>query len=197
MKTERPLPRGVVADVERLSRTLADFSREDVLGLIYEYRIGRVFSSIAVVEDAMVQALWACRNVHLVGQPEDASPVEGIVWRRSVLQDQTFGNLIQILSRNGLSDPSLNYFRFLKRLRDRFIHRFFEDHVFPGEMREGYFTSHMRDLRCFELVFWRATNRIWHILGHEKYDRVTDLGDHGLLLWNNLEDEFPDSGAGG
>lgn len=194
--SHRPLPDHIATYVDELSTSLKSFSPEDVFGLVYEHQIGRVFSQISLVESTIVDALWMCKNVRLVGESNLKSATDRIVWRKSVLQDQTFGNLIQVLSRNGVSDPSLAYFRFLKRMRDRFVHRFFEDHVFPGELLAWHFVRHIRDLRCFELLFWRATDKIWRILGREKYDQVRDLGPHGVLLWNNF-DESPDRSDGG
>jgi hypothetical protein len=188
MSTDRPLPGGISASLAELTASLRDYSGEDVRGLAYEFRIGRVFSLISLAESTIIDALWMCKNVAIDGEPLAQSKPEQMMWRKSVLQDQTFGNLIRVLSQNGVSAEGLSYFRFLKRVRDRFVHRFFEDHVFPGELREWHFVSHMRDLRCLELIFWRATHRIWRILGCEKYDRVTDLGAHGLLIWNNFDE---------
>jgi hypothetical protein len=186
--TDRPLPDGISANLEELAASLRDYSREDVWGFAYEFRIGRVFSLISLAESTIIDALGMCKNVTIDGEPDAESKTDRMMWRRSVLQDQTFGNLIKVLSRNSVSAEGLSYFRFLKRVRDRFVHRFFEDHVFPGEMRECHFVRHMRDLRCLELIFWRSTHRIWKILGHEKYDRVTDLGANGLLIWNEFDD---------
>jgi hypothetical protein len=184
---DRQLPDGIAADLQELTEYLKNYSSEDVRGLAYEFRIGRVFSLISLAESTIVDALWMCKNVSIDGEPLAETHTGKMMWRKSVLQDQTFGNLIKVLSRNGVSESGLSYFRFLKRVRDGFVHRFFQDHVFPGELREWHFVSHMRDLRCLEIIFWRSTNRIWQILGREKYDRVTDLGAHGLLIWNNFE----------
>ena len=50
------------------------------------------------------------------------------------LRDVTLGNLIVLLAKHGVSQPELCYLRWVKKKRDYFVHRLFNENHWPGEL---------------------------------------------------------------
>lgn len=157
---------------------------------IYVYQIGRVFTVLALVEDTLVQALHMCSNVKLDGRRKPLPGFRDFNTRRNIFKDQTFGNLIQVLEVNGLSSSSISYLHFIKRVRDGFVHRFFESNAWPGEMKSEMLLTHSRTLAAYEIIFNRASTRIWKILGQEIFSEFVDLGADGFIVTNDIAAAF-------
>jgi len=192
----KAFPKFYFRDRQHFVDFLTDAPDDLVASTIYTSQIGRVFTVLALVEDTLVHALWMCENVKVDGQRKPLPNVREYEKRRGLLKDQSFGNLLQVLRQNGISEESLEYLRFLKRIRDRFIHRFFEENAWPGDLRSEWLLPHSRTLAAYEIILNRANHRIWKILGKEIFHEMADFGKDGLLIMNDIGrvlDEADDS----
>lgn len=190
---QKRFPKFYFRDREHFVGFLEAASDDLVASTIYTSQIGRVFTVLALVEDTLVHALWICANVKVDGNARTLPDVTAFTKRRSVLKDKTFGNLINVLKVNGLSHKSVLYIQFVKRVRDQFIHRFFEDNLWPGDLNSSALLTHSRTLAAYEIIFNRANTRIWKILGTELFHEFVDLGKDGYLITNNIEAIFDGS----
>ncbi|WP_370191501.1 hypothetical protein [Qipengyuania sp.] len=192
MVGKKRFPSFYFRDRHQFAEYLDASSDDDVAATIYTSQIGRVFTALALVEDTFVSALWMCENVKLDGKKKQLPRVREFDKRKGILKDQTFGNLISVLKSNGVSKEAISYFEFVKRMRDRFVHRFFDDNLWPGDLPAEGLLEHSRTLAVYEIIFNRANHRIWKVLGSEIFYEVVDLGDDGLLIMNDLSDVFED-----
>lgn len=151
----------------------------------YINHIGAVFCTLALFEHTLVSALQMTRKIKLSVGNSDASAAERIIEKRRVLMGFTLGKLIKTLADHDASQSDLDYLRFVQRHRDYFVHRFFYDWPWPGELEGHALESMCRKLRFLEVVFHRATHRIWKILANSDFVGIVDLGEDGLLLFND------------
>ena len=107
-----------------------------------------------------------------------------LVNKTSALQSSTLGNLVSILSRHEISREDLTYLKWVKVKRDFFIHRFFHRGEWPGELEGGEIDAACRKLLYLEIIFRRASRRIWHIFARSNLITLHDLGSDGILMTN-------------
>ena len=124
----------------------------------------------------------------------DVKKWDDLTRRLGRLRDSTLGNLIKILSRRVIYEEDLRYLRWLKVKRDFFIHRFFHRGEWPGELDSDDCDVMIRRLRYLEIVFCRASQRIWRIFARARLVLLHDLGESGMLMMN--PDMFEESNDG-
>ena len=107
------------------------------------------------------------------------------------LKSKTLGNIIQVLVKNNADENDISYLKFLQNKRDFFIHRFFGEYPWPGDVGQYDIEIICRKLRYLELIFGRAADRVWDIIGQNGYAEIVDLGSNGRLLINHFDEESP------
>jgi len=93
-------------------------------------------------------------------------------------------SLITILTKHGVGQADLAYLQWVKDKRDFFVHRFFHDEPWPGDLPEGAIRVLCRRLLYLERVFIRAGKRIWKIFGRAGLMEYHDLGEDGAVMMN-------------
>jgi len=157
----------------------------NVLRIHYCYQIGSTFVSLALMEDAVIRAMSICDRIKVVNLlGSDASNWSRLIDKTNKLQSSTLGNLISILSRHGVASSDLDYLRWVKVKRDLFVHRFFHHGDWPGELKDEQIDALCRKLLYLEIIFARASQRIWRIFGRANLMSCQDLGEDGLLMMN-------------
>jgi hypothetical protein len=169
--------------------TFREFLRErddlEVLRVHYCYQIGSTFVNLALMEGAIISAMSFCDRIkvaRLLGS--DESNWQRLMNKTSALQHSTLGNLISILSRHEISREDLAYLKWVKAKRDFFIHRYFESGEWPGELEGAEIDAACRKLLYPEIIFRRASRRIWHILARSNLVTLHDLGSDGIVMTN-------------
>lgn len=169
--------------------TVKDFmeprSDLEVIRIHYCYRIGSTFVNLALMEDAIINAMSMCDRIKVAGiLGTDAPTWERMQQKNDKLKSSTLGSLIAILAKHSILDTDLAYLRWVKEKRDFFIHRFFHVHYWPGELHEELITIMCRRLLYLETTFSRASHRIWKIFRNAGLVTYVDLGKDGALLMN-------------
>jgi hypothetical protein len=137
------------------------------------------------MENTIIQAMAMCDRIKLSKALQDDAPAwQRIVERHSQLQSSTLGNLIAIMSKHDIGQADLTYLKWVKDKRDFFVHRFFHDEPWPGDLSEGSIRVLCRRLLYLEHVFNRAGNRIWKIFGRAGLMEYHDLGEDGAVVMN-------------
>jgi len=152
---------------------------------MYCYQLGSTFIYLNRMEHSIINAIAMCNHIQ-VGKVlgPDIKKSDQIMGRLNVLHDSTLGSLIKILSRHLGDQTDLQYLRWLKDKRDFFVHRFFRQEEWPGELDAVECDVMVRRLRYLEILFDRASARIWKILARANLVLIDDLGDAGLLIIN-------------
>lgn len=91
--------------------------------LIYTLLLGRVFSSIGVLEQT---------TVTLTSMAFDSQPWRNIERRKQL----TFGRLVSELERDAKKNRGIQYLLGLGRLRNYLVHNYFWEAPFPGDLHE-------------------------------------------------------------
>ena len=137
----------------------------DAMRVAFCYQIGSTFTVMSLMEDDVVTYILSCDTAYRSdGVETDISAGENFLNKLKLLKAQTLGNLINILSKGGVHGDDLSYLRWLKKNRDYFVHRFFENHEFPGDMNDSDLVSRYRRLCYLEIIFSRASQRMPRIL---------------------------------
>ena len=68
--------------------------------------------------------------------------------------------------------------------RDFFIHRFFENEAWPGDLSEHGVRVMCRRLLYLEHIFRRAERSIYRIFQRTGLVEITDLGEDGYVVMN-------------
>lgn len=175
----------------KLRNEFARMSDLDVNRYYYCYEIGSTFTALSLMESSLTNSMTICDKVVLdLKLGVDAKMWHDIARKQEQLQGSTLGNLISILSKHGLQPDDLTYLRWLKKKRDFFIHRYFNIGCWPGEMNEGHIKSLVRTLRYLQLIYVRASRRVWNIFVRAGLLQVVDFGGDGNLLTNERAFEF-------
>jgi hypothetical protein len=117
--------------------------------------------------------------------------------KRTKLQSSTLGNLILILSKHGIAPGDLHYLNWVKEKRDFFVHRFFQQGCWPGELVDNEIDATCRKLLYLKVIFARAGDRIWRIFERSDLMSCQNLGKDGVLMMNlDLFENEDDSGGG-
>ena len=162
-------------------------AREDleVLRIHYCYQIGSTFVNLSLMEDTIVSAMALCDRVkvaNLLGP--DTSNWNRLISKTRGLQSSTLGQLVTILSKHEVTPPDLSYLRWVTERRNFFVHRFFHQGDWPGELGEQEISILCRRLLYLEHIFVRASHRIWRIFARANLMGYQDLGPDGALLIN-------------
>ncbi len=157
----------------------------DVFRIYYCYQVGSTFISLNSMENTIIDAMAMCDRIRLENALQDDAPA----WRRIIerykrFKSSTLGNLITILSKHGLNQADLNYLKWVKNKRDFFVHRFFHNGRWPGDLPEDAMRVLCRRLLYLEHIFHRAGYRIWKIFARAKLLKYQDLGEDGAFISN-------------
>lgn len=150
----------------------------------YVQEMGATYLAVAHFEDMLINAMNMCDRVkvrHALG--EDADRWESFRGKRTALQGSTLGSLISILERHVISDDDLSYLRWVKGKRDHFIHRWFHDGAWPGDMDASACHALTRQLLAIQLWLQRAERNVWSIFERADFVELTRFDD-GLLMMN-------------
>jgi hypothetical protein len=170
---------------EDFTRSLIGMSDRDFYASMYNLSIGETFVHLSLLEDVIIQAMTTCDRIKIKSKLEgDAEAWQILLEKRSVLQDSTLGSLISILERHEIKSADIGYLRWVKQRRDFFVHRFFHDGRWPGDIHEDDARFLIRQLLYLKVVFWRASDRIWKILASNGFMIRQDLGADGALMIN-------------
>lgn len=157
----------------------------DVLRVHLCYQIGSTFVRLALMEDTIIRAMSICDRVKVASLlGPDASAWSRIIDKTNRLQASTLGSLISILSKHGVAGDDLSYLKWVKGKRDFFVHRFFHQGGWPGEIEGDDIKVTCRTLLYLEILFNRASDRIWRIFGRANLMEYHDLGADGALMVN-------------
>jgi hypothetical protein len=168
-----------------IRRALAPDDDLEALQHYYILQIGQTFTAAIYLEQRIVTAMLTCDRIRLSTSLDDDVPAFLNAPKRHVkLSNSTLGNLIAILSKHGIDERDLAYLRWIKKKRDYFIHRFFIEEPWPVSLPEHGLRFYSRRLRYLELIFGRATSRIYSILARAGLIVIRDLGKDGALICN-------------
>jgi hypothetical protein len=184
MRRRRP----AAVQSRNLAHQVAEMDEDECARFLYVSHIGRVFTTIANFEHALVWALLGTNQIRVGNEVNQSTPAHRHVTKHEILKSYTLGNLIKILENHRADDRDIAYLRFVQRNRDYFIHRFFGDALWPGEADARFVEPIIRRLLYLEIIFGRATDRIWKIIARNGYAELIDLGDAGQLIvhpWDN------------
>lgn len=152
----------------------------------YCYQLGSTFVNLALMEDTIINAMAMCDRINVAGLlGTDAPAWKRMQQKNDKLRSSTLGNLITILAKHDIQDADLAYLRWVKAKRDFFIHHFFREHQWPGDLDVASITRMCRRLLYLELAFSRASRRIWKIFENAGLLTYVDLGESGALLINS------------
>lgn len=178
------------ADAKELPQLVARLDEDERARFLYTHHLGRVFATIAIFEHTLVWALLGTTKIK-VGQVAGATTAaQRHLAKRDLLKSYTLGNLIRALSSNGAAAADIAYLKFVQRNRDHFIHRFFDDAMWPGETDSRLIEPLLRRLSYLEIVVGRAADRIWTIIARNGYVKLVDLGAAGQLVIHPWEEEL-------
>lgn len=151
----------------------------------YCYQLGSTFTSLALMEDTIINAMLICDRISVAKVLQaDAEKWKQFLEKRKQLQDSTLGTLISILAKHGIAADDLSYLRWVKNKRDFFVHRFFHEGHWPGELGRGQVEPLRRRLLYLERIFTRAGQRVWRIFARAGLMHRVDLGRSGSLMFN-------------
>jgi hypothetical protein len=176
---EKDIP---VRDIRKFLSTQRNI---DILRTYYCYQIGSTFVNLGLMETTIIHAMAMCDRIELSKALLDDAPAwQHIVERHSQLQSSTLGSLVAILTKHGVGQADLAYLKWVKDKRDFFVHRFFHDEPWPGDLPEGAIRVLCRRLLYLEHIFFRAGKRIWKIFGRAGLMEYHDLGEDGAVMIN-------------
>jgi hypothetical protein len=169
----------------KVRRFLSPKRNIDVMRIYYCYQLGSTFTSLGLMERQFITAMMTCDRIRLAKVLQDDAPFwSSIAARHAHLQSSTIGNLLAILSKHGIVETDLAYLRWVKGKRDFFIHRYFEDEPWPGDLSEHGVRIMCRRLLYVDHIFRRAANRIYKIFQRAGLVEITDLGEDGYIVMN-------------
>jgi len=179
--------------IAKIRRFLSPKRNIDVLRIYYCYQIGSTHLQLGLMETTIIHAMAMCDRIKLSRVlQEDASAFRYIAERHTDLQSSTLGNLIAVLSKHGIRDADLRYLKWVKNKRDFFVHRFYHDEPWPGDLPEHVLRALCRRLLYLDHVFRRAGNQIWKILTRAGLMARIDLGKDGAVIMNvSLQPDEP------
>lgn len=138
------------------------------------------------MENSIINAMAICDRIKVAGLlGPDARAWERMQQKNDELKSSTLGKLITLLAKHNVQNTDLAYLRWVKQKRDFFVHRFFHEQRWPGELDEESLTIMYRRLLYLETIFFRASHRIWKIFGDADLMTYVDLGKDGALLVNH------------
>ncbi len=125
---------------------------EDFARYRYVQEMGATYLAVAHFEDMLINAMNVCDRVkvrHALG--DDADRWETFKGKHTALQSSTLGSLIGILERHAIAPDNVRYLRWVKGKRDHFIHRWFHEGGWPGDMDASACHAMTRQLLAIQL----------------------------------------------
>jgi len=158
---------------------LESIDSEDYARFFYCLNMGFTHLAINAFEDRIINMLSMCDQVKvksLLGN--DAEAWKLLLEKRDKLQSSTLGNLIKILNPH-LANEDARYLDFLKKKRDEFVHRFFRNGEWPGDLGNNGCRWATRRLLAINIIFTRANERFLTILVKNKLLHREPMSRHG------------------
>lgn len=175
-------------DFRKLISKMSDL---EVARYHYSQQIGSTFIHLALMEDSIIHSLSFSTAIKFGPSATGLSRAKQHLKKYDALRAATLGNLLKALQPHPVSEADMNYLRWIKRQRDFFIHRFFEDNPWPGDLRHPDEASiFIRRLLYLERTFERASGRIWAILERAKIVSSQRVGEGFLVMNPDFWDSF-------
>ena len=175
------MPKGRISS-EAFKEFVADQDDLDVLRIAYCYQVGSTFIALSLMEDTLVNAMSGSGRIQVSKNIDDGASFRDLLVKRDVLQSSTLGSIVSILSKHGMAESDLKYLRWIKGKRDFFVHRFFQNGAWPGDISEADIVSMCRSLLYLDTIFRRATNRVWRLFERAGLVALADLGEDGAFV---------------
>lgn len=173
-------------------------SEDDIGRFLYCQEMAGAFLAVGKFEDMLIGAMQMCDRLkvhHRLG--EDAGRWNQYLAKKSTLQGQTLGSLIKILEKHGIAAADIRYLKWIKEKRDHFVHRWFHEGAWPGDLSGDDCRFMSRRLIAVQLWLGRAERQIWFIFERAGLLKVDRIADGSLLAMNaGIEDLFADENVG-
>jgi hypothetical protein len=166
-------------------------SEEDFARFRYVQEMAGTYLSVAHFEDMLIDAMNMCDRVkvrHALG--DDADRWEAFKGKRTALQGSTLGSLISILDRHAVSADDLRYLKWIKGKRDHFIHRWFHEGAWPGDMDSEACEAFTRQLLAVQLWLQRAERNVLVIFERADLIELTRFEEGFLMMNKDVLDLF-------
>ena len=152
---------------------------------LYCQQMSSVFMAVHLLEHAIIDAMMMCDEIRVKEiLREDAEVWQKYLEKRKNLEASTLGSLIKILGRHKISASDLNYLRWIKDKRDFFVHRFFHEGGWPGDLDKEGCDFLRRRLLAIQTWLSRTKKRVRYILQRAGLLIILDLGEDGFLVEN-------------
>jgi hypothetical protein len=168
--------------VRNIRKLLTPRRNIDVLRTYYCYQLGSTFARLGLMESTIMMAIATCDRIRFKALQNDVPAVKYVAERHSHLKRSTLGRLIAILAKHGVTEADLAYLKWVKERRNFFIHHFFNNYAWPGNLGERSIRVLCRRLRYLEYIFARADAQIYKILSRAGLMHYIDLGEDGALF---------------
>ena len=156
----------------------------DVIRFHYCYQLGSTFVCLAQMENSIVDKMTICDQIKVAKIDGDKDISRLVTGKIATLRTSTLGTLINILSSHGVEQKDTAYLRWIKTKRDFFIHRFFHSGAWPGDLSASDLHLACRSLRYLEIIFLRATDRLWRVFERANFMECIAIGETGVLMVN-------------
>jgi hypothetical protein len=187
------LPKIKLPSPKQFRRFVSKLDDENAFRFHYCYQVGSTFVLLNKMEDAIIHAMSMCDRVKVkTVLSADATAWERSFAKHTALQNSTLGSLISILSRHEILESDLRYLRWLKEKRDLFVHRFFREGEWPGDLDAEECGVMVRRLRYLEIIYNRASAQVWKILARAKLIELEIFADGMLAINSGMFDDFED-----
>lgn len=157
----------------------------------YVQEMGATYLAVVHFEDVLIDAMNVCDRVKVrYALGNDADRWETFKGKRTTLQSSTLGSLISILERHKISPDDVHYLRWVKEKRDYFIHRWFYEGGWPGDMDASACHAMTRQLLAIQLWLHRGERNVWAIFERADFVELTRHEDGLLIMNKGLLDMF-------
>lgn len=164
---------------------------EDFARYRYVQEMGATYLAVAHFEDMLIATMNVCDRVKVRNAlGDDAERWEVFKGKRTVLQSSTLGSLIRILERHAIAPNDLRYLGWIKKKRDRFIHRWFHDGGWPGDMDASACHAMTRQLLAIQLWLQRAERNVLTIFERADLVELARFEGGVLMLSKCTLDKF-------
>lgn len=167
-------------------------SEDDIGRFLYCQEMAGAYLAVGQFEEMLISAMQMCDRLKVHNRlGEDADRWELFLAKRELLQGSTLGSLIKILDKHGIVQSDISYLRWIKAKRDHFVHRWFHDGAWPGDLDGEDCRLMSRRLLATQIWLSRAERRIWFIFERAGLLTLDRIKDGTLLAMNSgLEDIF-------
>jgi hypothetical protein len=157
----------------------------------YVQEMAGTYLAVAHFEDMLIGAMNMCDRVkvrHALG--DDADRWEAFKGKRAALQGSTLGSLVSILERHAVAHDDLRYLKWIKGKRDHFVHRWFHEGAWPGDMDEDDARALTRRLLATQLWLGRAERNVLAIFERADFIELTRFEEGVLMMSKGVLDLF-------